>query len=111
SSRSRFPAIPACAQSPTPKQGDSAETPLGVLCRAHSPSLRAQRPQIRTHPRHSLADAHGLSHIAAWQTRRRYSVATARLHVRQKVRSEEHTSELQSRFDLVCRLLLEKKNT
>src|SRR5699024_12854087 len=26
-----------------------------------------------------------------------------------EVRSEEHTSELQSRFDLVCRLLLEKK--
>src|SRR5699024_12187034 len=26
-------------------------------------------------------------------------------------RSEEHTSELQSRFDLVCRLTLEKKNT
>src|SRR5438067_7798288 len=25
-------------------------------------------------------------------------------------RSEEHTSELQSRFELVCRLLLEKKN-
>src|SRR2546421_7053795 len=25
-------------------------------------------------------------------------------------RSEEHTSELQSRSDLVCRLLLEKKN-
>src|SRR5438067_3638872 len=26
-----------------------------------------------------------------------------------ETRSEEHTSELQSRFDLVCRLLLEKK--
>src|SRR5699024_12811642 len=26
-------------------------------------------------------------------------------------RSEEHTSELQSRFDLVCRLLLEKKKS
>src|SRR5699024_11301903 len=26
-----------------------------------------------------------------------------------RVRSEEHTSELQSRFDLVCRLLLEEK--
>src|SRR5204863_9906153 len=26
------------------------------------------------------------------------------------IRSEEHTSELQSRRDLVCRLLLEKKN-
>src|SRR5699024_2654962 len=29
---------------------------------------------------------------------------------REIFRSEEHTSELQSRFDLVCRLLLEKKN-
>src|SRR5207249_5864271 len=29
--------------------------------------------------------------------------------VAEKNRSEEHTSELQSRFDLVCRLLLEKK--
>src|SRR2546428_8377225 len=28
----------------------------------------------------------------------------------QPKRSEEHTSELQSRSDLVCRLLLEKKN-
>src|SRR6266849_9511787 len=27
-----------------------------------------------------------------------------------EVRSEEHTSELQSRVELVCRLLLEKKN-
>src|SRR5436190_18746440 len=27
-----------------------------------------------------------------------------------RVRSEEHTSELQSHSDLVCRLLLEKKN-
>src|SRR5207249_11662294 len=26
----------------------------------------------------------------------------------EELRSEEHTSELQSRFDLVCRLLLEK---
>src|SRR5438067_10702041 len=32
-------------------------------------------------------------------------------HQLDKARSEEHTSELQSRFDLVCRLLLEKKKT
>src|SRR5699024_4636138 len=31
-------------------------------------------------------------------------------HKLSPLRSEEHTSELQSRFDLVCRLLLEKKN-
>src|SRR5689334_24337895 len=30
-------------------------------------------------------------------------------HGVQRVRSEEHTSELQSQFHLVCRLLLEKK--
>src|SRR5699024_12866546 len=33
----------------------------------------------------------------------------ARPGIAQYSRSEEHTSELQSRFDLVCRLLLEKK--
>src|SRR5690349_22528986 len=32
-----------------------------------------------------------------------------RVKIPQGVRSEEHTSELQSRRDLVCRLLLEKK--
>src|SRR6266498_5488250 len=32
-----------------------------------------------------------------------------RLHEQQQARSEEHTSELQSRPHLVCRLLLEKK--
>src|SRR3712207_8746117 len=32
-------------------------------------------------------------------------------HVMDALRSEEHTSELQSRQYLVCRLLLEKKNT
>src|SRR5207247_10760888 len=31
------------------------------------------------------------------------------LRLEQQHRSEEHTSELQSRVDLVCRLLLEKK--
>src|SRR6266513_4753269 len=38
---------------------------------------------------------------------RRFAVCRYRL----RWRSEEHTSELQSRFDIVCRLLLEKKNT
>src|SRR5690606_41244045 len=35
--------------------------------------------------------------------------ATSRLRGRDIPRSEEHTSELQSRENLVCRLLLEKK--
>src|SRR5699024_11956929 len=47
--------------------------------------------------------------------KRRLSVQTRSLPVCQcciyldGIRSEEHTSELQSRFDLVCRLPLEKK--
>src|SRR5438067_5486605 len=36
------------------------------------------------------------------------NLAAERRHGKDE-RSEEHTSELQSRFDLVCRLLLEKK--
>src|SRR5207249_11887173 len=38
------------------------------------------------------------------------AAARAGGHIVLTGRSEEHTSELQSRFDLVCRLLLEKKN-
>src|SRR5437870_10434314 len=41
-----------------------------------------------------------------WQLDRRYAVDSMVTEVR---RSEEHTSELQSRGHLVCRLLLEKK--
>src|SRR5699024_11384563 len=46
--------------------------------------------------------------------RNKYEVANGMLGVERItgvtwLRSEEHTSELQSRFDLVCRLLLEKK--
>src|SRR2546429_6411261 len=48
------------------------------------------------------------------QQRSRRSGATpvrpVRVEAGERVRSEEHTSELQSRLHLVCRLLLEKKN-
>src|SRR5699024_776349 len=45
--------------------------------------------------------------VVIWQQLPLWAMATALFFIR----SEEHTSELQSRFDLVCRLLLEKKNT
>src|SRR2546421_3197084 len=44
-----------------------------------------------------------LRHAASWVA------AAAPEHAPVAQRSEEHTSELQSRSDLVCRLLLEKK--
>src|SRR5438445_3605262 len=51
---------------------------------------------------------------AAWRNRRRLPHRSPATHCRgcgpDGARSEEHTSELQSRQYLVCRLLLEKKN-
>src|SRR5207247_11384319 len=47
-----------------------------------------------------------------WTMERGYSANVFLRHavtLRNPLRSEEHTSELQSRVDLVCRLLLEKK--
>src|SRR5206468_4539028 len=51
---------------------------------------------LSTHPEFQLRDKYGKR-------------SPSRLDVTN--RSEEHTSELQSRSDLVCRLLLEKKNS
>src|SRR2546422_8565610 len=54
-------------------------------------------------PRLDLSDSEGLEGVNAFQVRNGLSGVT------QRKRSEEHTSELQSRLHLVCRLLLEKK--
>src|SRR5207249_11568712 len=58
----------------------------------------------------ALLDAYSRTVVSAVA---RVAPAVVNIDVKQRVklrRSEEHTSELQSRFDLVCRLLLEKKN-
>src|SRR5699024_11931388 len=54
-----------------------------------------------------LLRVYGMCIIAPWKAtclNRYLQMSCGKL-----LRSEEHTSELQSRFDLVCRLLLEKK--
>src|SRR5688572_32198359 len=52
--------------------------------------------------------------LDAWSTAAALAAVTRRLElmvaVRPTTRSEEHTSELQSQSNLVCRLLREKKN-
>src|SRR2546429_3721787 len=53
-----------------------------------------------------VVDPKGL--IAEMDELKRLSVDISHLYISE--RSEEHTSELQSRLHLVCRLLLEKKN-
>src|SRR3712207_8228976 len=71
--------------------------PYTTLFRSGSPGTLhdfEQPPALAARHRTALLDAHGV----------------ARVGVVALVRSEEHTSELQSRQYLVCRLLLEKKN-
>src|SRR5207249_7997507 len=83
-------------------------------------SLHDALPIFTIHyPEHSLVNRHNRAMAAqmlasaarfgitgkAMLTGRKDDVREAR----KRRRSEEHTSELQSRFDLVCRLLLEKK--
>src|SRR5438067_5516995 len=52
---------------------------------------------------HGTAKLFGAPHVGAFDNLQLFSLMGL------AGRSEEHTSELQSRFDLVCRLLLEKK--
>src|SRR5260370_17990871 len=54
------------------------------------------------------SESHSLIDIGECPTFRGVS---SRVRRSDRVRSEEHTSELQSHLNLVCRLLLEKKNT
>src|SRR5206468_8948346 len=58
---------------------------------------------FRSHANGVLARAGDVSHATARKVAHHERLAVAHR------RSEEHTSELQSRSDLVCRLLLEKK--
>src|SRR5207253_6384325 len=93
----------------------------GSLPLAHSPHVSAPRSDGSTRPyemptcrrstavaRKAIAVAYGsvggVTRQSGTEARAGAAVAVA------ATRSEEHTSELQSRGHLVCRLLLEKKN-
>src|SRR2546429_6262092 len=61
---------------------------------------------------HVLQFAHvAAPRVGAQGTQRRLGQLRERRPLTAMARSEEHTSELQSRLHLVCRLLLEKKKT
>src|SRR2546422_6412050 len=68
---------------------------------------------IRRPPRSTLFPYTTLFRSDRRASERRGPPPLARQRAQQvcRERSEEHTSELQSRLHLVCRLLLEKKNT
>src|SRR3712207_7068189 len=87
--------------------------PYTTLFRSRCSGPRRRRPPAPRRPREHQATA-AAGRAAVWakdETRSRKASSTgARIAGRPvSIRSEEHTSELQSRQYLVCRLLLEKK--
>src|SRR2546430_13725719 len=69
---------------------------------------------IRRPPRSTLFSLHDALPISPYATRPRGRTregSGVQAHLGRDPRSEEHTSELQSQSNLVCRLLLEKKKT
>src|SRR5207249_12085074 len=82
-----------------------ADRALAAVRRRHSG--RRQRARARTEPAHAIGlagDRTGARHFGLIVGD---DVRAQRAGVQSARRSEEHTSELQSRFDIVCRLLLE----
>src|SRR5690606_41838226 len=83
---------------PTRRSSDLVQTRrLGEPSGAAEAVVVGQREGVQPQP-------HGLTHEGLGMAR-----AVEQAVVAVAVRSEEHTSELQSRENLVCRLLLEKK--
>src|SRR2546427_9221305 len=79
--------------------------PYTTLFRSRSPSLNPPSRKCSTKPGKSVEAVSG-DHSTAGP-----SLPAIKVNVPHSctVRSEEHTSELQSQSNLVCRLLLEKK--
>src|SRR5690606_39808709 len=82
------------------------ETPQGVLATLPLPDVRPPEDFAFALVSDAVSDPGNLGTIM----RAAAAAAVPLLIVASGTRSEEHTSELQSRENLVCRLLLEKKN-
>src|SRR2546422_11136674 len=88
---------------------DTATTEIYTLSLHDALPISAARPSVagaRRPPR-----ASGRRRPATRRRRRARGRGRRRRRPAASPRSEEHTSELQSRLHLVCRLLLEKKKT
>src|SRR2546428_8995922 len=94
------PESPSDSRLPSAASASSITTMTGPIARS-TESTRSRLPSVSPTylDRKFLRITHGMPISPAVHCGRD----------RHPVRSEEHTSELQSRSDLVCRLLLEKK--
>src|SRR5437667_6903808 len=85
---------------------------IACLCSAKSSTTRSNARQVEENSISYPKRFFFLPTISRWTPTARLTRAASRKPGRypSEDRSEEHTSELQSHHDLVCRLLLEKKN-
>src|SRR2546422_2340319 len=75
----------------------SSDLVFGIRMHFHHDAVSTRGDRCTRHRDHFVAQAGAVRRVGDDR------------QMRQLVRSEEHTSELQSRLHLVCRLLLEKK--
>src|SRR5256886_12250449 len=83
-----------------------AAIPLTVCTARNSPPTGARFAGLRSHSSSSWLQALRCSRLSA---RNSSAYCERSMESAEDARSEEHTSELQSQSNLVCRLLLEKK--
>src|SRR5690606_41027009 len=98
------------------RQIDSDTTPVAVVARnmpsdmtSRQPSIVARRPNLSATPPMRIEPSAMPTSSADRTKPSVLRVIPHSLRISGDARSEEHTSELQSRENLVCRLLLEKK--
>src|SRR5947207_11376876 len=84
------------------------ERPFWPKARALSGNLLHFRNKLRIKRQARLSQRHHHNHSGAFRRRRKNPRTGPGCFLPRLLRSEEHTSELQSHSDLVCRLLLEK---
>src|SRR5438034_2275862 len=93
---------------PTPRSTLFPYTTLFRSCRVRRSATETAAPRLWGHEARARSQARAAVPRHPMQPARNradHSLSRPRL----RARSEEHTSELQSHSDLVCRLLLEKK--
>src|SRR5438034_8369995 len=84
--------------------------PYTTLSRSHK-TTETYRPGARTMPGRYYTSSEVFAEEAERIFRRRWICVGRTKAIPEPGRSEEHTSELQSHSDIVCRLLLEKKKS
>src|SRR5699024_12057508 len=104
--------LPSTEHAPHPPRAISLHDALPISAPALSAATWRRCPGARRRPPPPVSSRAPPCHP---ERSRRISAQQPRPQTGQlprvAARSEEHTSELQSRFDLVCRLLLETKNS